>query len=330
MSPDFLRQYKFIYVLRINSVFGVLMVEKLIIIGSGPAGLSAAIYASREGFEPLVISGATAGGQLELTTTVENFPGFPDGVQGPEIINLMKKQAEKFGTRFVQDDVTDVDFESNPKVITVGEKKYEANAVIVATGANAKMLGLESEKKFFGKGVSTCATCDGPFFKNKNVIVIGGGDTAMEDSNFLTKFANSVTIVHRRDKLRASKIMQERTMNNEKIKLLFNTVVEEIIGDARVTSVKLRNVLTDQVSSMDMDGVFLAIGYTPNTNVFKDKLELDEQGYIVTSEEVKTSIEGVFIAGDVADKFFRQAITASASGVKCALLAREYLSELKG
>ncbi len=330
MSPDFLRQYKFIYVLRINSVFGVLMVEKLIIIGSGPAGLSAAIYASREGFEPLVISGATAGGQLELTTTVENFPGFPDGVQGPEIINLMKKQAEKFGTRFVQDDVTDVDFESNPKVITVGEKKYEANAVIVATGANAKMLGLESEKKFFGKGVSTCATCDGPFFKNKNVIVIGGGDTAMEDSNFLTKFANSVTIVHRRDKLRASKIMQERTMNNEKIKLLFNTVVEEIIGDARVTSVKLRNVLTDQVSSMDIDGVFLAIGYTPNTNVFKDKLELDEQGYIVTSEEVKTSIEGVFIAGDVADKFFRQAITASASGVKCALLAREYLSELKG
>ncbi|MCL5100852.1 MAG: thioredoxin-disulfide reductase [Candidatus Marsarchaeota archaeon] len=306
------------------------MVEKLIIIGSGPAGLSAAIYASREGFEPLVISGATAGGQLELTTTVENFPGFPDGVQGPEIINLMKKQAEKFGTRFVQDDVTDVDFESNPKVITVGEKKYEANAVIVATGANAKMLGLESEKKFFGKGVSTCATCDGPFFKNKNVIVIGGGDTAMEDSNFLTKFANSVTIVHRRDKLRASKIMQERTMNNGKIKLLFNTVVEEIIGDARVTSVKLRNVLTDQVSSMDIDGVFLAIGYTPNTNVFKDKLELDEQGYIVTSEEVKTSIEGVFIAGDVADKFFRQAITASASGVKCALLAREYLSELKG
>ncbi len=330
MSPDFLRQYKFIYVLRINSVFGVLMVEKLIIIGSGPAGLSAAIYASREGFEPLVISGATAGGQLELTTTVENFPGFPDGVQGPEIINLMKKQAEKFGTRFVQDDVTDVDFESNPKVITVGEKKYEANAVIVATGANAKMLGLESEKKFFGKGVSTCATCDGPFFKNKNVIVIGGGDTAMEDSNFLTKFANSVTIVHRRDKLRASKIMQERTMNNGKIKLLFNTVVEEIIGDARVTSVKLKNVLTDQVSSMDIDGVFLAIGYTPNTNVFKDKLELDEQGYIVTSEEVKTSIEGVFIAGDVADKFFRQAITASASGVKCALLAREYLSELKG
>ena len=330
MSPDFLRQYKFIYVLRINSVFGVLMVEKLIIIGSGPAGLSAAIYASREGFEPLVISGATAGGQLELTTTVENFPGFPDGVQGPEIINLMKKQAEKFGTRFVQDDVTDVDFESNPKVITVGEKKYEANAVIVATGANAKMLGLESEKKFFGKGVSTCATCDGPFFKNKNVIVIGGGDTAMEDSNFLTKFANSVTIVHIRDKLRASKIMQERTMNNGKIKLLFNTVVEEIIGDARVTSVKLKNVLTDQVSSMDIDGVFLAIGYTPNTNVFKDKLELDEQGYIVTSEEVKTSIEGVFIAGDVADKFFRQAITASASGVKCALLAREYLSELKG
>ncbi len=330
MSPDFLRQYKFIYVLRINSVFGVLMVEKLIIIGSGPAGLSAAIYASREGFEPLVISGATAGGQLELTTTVENFPGFPDGVQGPEIINLMKKQAEKFGTRFVQDDVTDVDFESNPKVITVGEKKYEANAVIVATGANAKMLGLESEKKFFGKGVSTCATCDGPFFKNKNVIVIGGGDTAMEDSNFLTKFANSVTIVHRRDKLRASKIMQERTMNNGKIKLLFNTVVEEIIGDARVTSVKLKNVLTDQVSSMDIDGVFLAIGYTPNTNVFKDKLELDEQGYIVTSEEVKTNIEGVFIAGDVADKFFRQAITASASGVKCALLAREYLSELKG
>ena len=330
MSPDFLRQYKFIYVLRINSVFGVLMVEKLIIIGSGPAGLSAAIYASREGFEPLVISGATAGGQLELTTTVENFPGFPDGVQGPEIINLMKKQAEKFGTRFVQDDVTDVDFESNPKVITVGGEKYEANAVIVATGANAKMLGLESEKKFFGKGVSTCATCDGPFFKNKNVIGIGGGDTAMEDSNFLTKFANSVTIVHRRDKLRASKIMQERTMNNGKIKLLFNTVVEEIIGDARVTSVKLRNVLTDQVSSMDIDGVFLAIGYTPNTNVFKDKLELDEQGYIVTSEEVKTNIEGVFIAGDVADKFFRQAITASASGVKCALLAREYLSELKG
>ncbi|MGC8710384.1 MAG: thioredoxin-disulfide reductase [Candidatus Micrarchaeia archaeon] len=305
------------------------MVEDLIIIGSGPAGLSAAIYAAREDFKPVLVSGLNAGGQLLLTTTVENFPGFPEGVEGSELIDLMRKQAEKFGTKFVDGDVSRVDFSARPFKVWVGEQLYEANSIIVATGASAKWLGIESEKKFIGRGVSSCATCDAPFFKNKNVIVVGGGDTALEDAIFLTKFASSVTIVHRRDALRASKIMQERAFSNEKIKFVWNSVVEEVKGDAKVTGVRLKNIVTNETTEMPIDGVFVAIGYSPNTNVFKDQLKLDEQGYIIATDEVKTEIEGIYVAGDVADRVYRQAATAAASGVKAALMVRDYLSKLK-
>jgi thioredoxin reductase (NADPH) len=305
------------------------MPEKVIVVGAGPAGLSAAIYTAREGFMPLVIAGTKGGGQLELTTVVENFPGFPEGIEGPEIVKLMRKQAEKFGARLLNEDLDSVDFSSRPLRVTAGGNAYEADSVIIATGANAKMLGIDSESEFVGKGVSTCGTCDGPFFKEKDVIVVGGGDTAMEDAIFITKFARSVTVVHRRDSLKASKIMQERAFSNTKIKFVWDTAIEEILGKERVSGVRLKNLKTGAVSDMPIDGVFMAIGYTPNTHMLRGALRLDEQGYIVTSEEVKTEIEGVFIAGDVADRFYRQAITASASGVKCALRAREYLASLE-
>ncbi len=303
--------------------------EDVIIIGSGPAGLSAALYAARDDLKPLVITGTTAGGQLLLTTTVENYPGFPDGVEGSELIDLMRKQAEKFGARFVDGDITKVDFSSRPFKLWVGEQVYEANSVIIATGASARWLGIESEKKFIGRGVSSCATCDGAFFRNKNVIVVGGGDTALEDAIFLTRFANTVTIVHRRDQLRASKIMQERAFSNPKIKFIWNTVVEEIKGDAKVSGVKLRNVVTNEISEMPIDGVFVAIGNQPNTKPFEGQLQLDEKGYIVTQNVVFTSVEGVFAAGDVADTFYQQAITAAGTGVMAALRVREYISKLK-
>lgn len=304
------------------------MVEKVIIIGSGPAGLSAAIYTAREGFEPLVISGYKGGGQLILTTLVENIPGFPDGVMGPEYMEMLMKQAKKFGSRFVDRDVTSIDLKSRPFKVVVEDKTYEAHSVIVATGANAKYLGIQSEKKFMGRGVSTCATCDAAFFKGKNVVVVGGGDTAMEDSLFLTRFASSVTIVHRRDAFRASKIMQKRVLSNPKIKVVWNSTVEEIKGGKSVSSVLIKNLQTNQVTEMPIDGVFIAIGYEPNTKVFDGQLKLDEQGYIVTRDEVKTDIEGVYVAGDVADKVYRQATTAASSGVKAALCVRAYMSEM--
>ncbi len=304
------------------------MVEKIIIVGSGPAGLSAAIYTSREGFRPLVIAGTRGGGQLELTTIVENYPGFPEGIDGPVLIQKLKEQAAKFGTRFVDEDLTGVDLSKRPFRVTTGGKTYETDSVIIATGANAKWLGISSEKKFIGKGVSSCGTCDGPFFKNKNVIVVGGGDTAMEDTLFLTKFASSVTVVHRRESLRASRIMQERAMSNNKIKFVFNTTVEEILGNEKVTGVRLKDMTTGKTTEIKIDGVFVAIGYSPNTAMLQGKLRLDEKGYVVTKDEVKTDIEGVYIAGDVADSFYRQAATASASGVKCALHVREYLLRL--
>ena len=303
--------------------------EELIIIGSGPAGLSAAIYAGRDDIKTLVITGTTVGGQLLLTTTVENFPGFPDDVDGPELIDLMRKQAERFGARFVDGDVTKVDFSSRPFKVWVGSDEYEANSIIIATGASAKWLGLESEKKFIGRGVSSCATCDGAFFKGKNVIVVGGGDTALDDALFLTRFANSVTVVHRRDQLRASKIMQERAFSNPKIKFIWNTVVEEIKGDAKVNGVKLRNLVTNEVTEMPIDGVFVAIGNQPNTKPFEGQIQLDEHGYIITHDIVFTNIEGVFAAGDVADHFYQQAITAAGTGVMAALRVREYLSKIK-
>ena len=307
----------------------MIYLEDLIIIGSGPAGLSAAIYAGRDDIKPLVITGTTAGGQLLLTTTVENFPGFPDGVDGSELIDLMRKQAEKFGARFVDGDVTKVDFSSRPFKVWVGSEEYEANSIIIATGASAKWLGLESEKKFIGRGVSSCATCDGAFFKGKNVIVVGGGDTALDDALFLTRFANSVTIVHRRDQLRASKIMQERAFSNPKIKFIWNTVVEEIKGDVKVNGVKLRNLVTNEVTDMSIDGVFVAIGNQPNTKPFEGHIQLDERGYIITHDIVFTNIEGVFAAGDVADHFYQQAVTAAGTGVMAALRVREYLSKIK-
>ena len=304
------------------------MAEKLIIIGGGPAGLSAAIYAAREGFEPLVIAGFAAGGQLLLTTVVENFPGFPDGIDGPEIIMKMREQAEKFGARFVNENATGVDFSSRPYRIMADSKTYEAETVIVATGADSMWIGIESEKQFMGRGVSSCATCDGPFYKGKEVIVVGGGDSAMEEALFLTRFANSVKIVHRRDAFRASKIMQEKVLNNAKVSVLWNSEVDKIKGDKKVSSVVIKDVNTGEKKELPVDGVFVAIGHRPNTEIFKGKLRMDEKGYLVTKNEVETDIEGVFVAGDVFDSYYRQAVTASAGGVKAALKVREHFSKL--
>ncbi len=304
------------------------MAEDLIIIGSGPAGLTAAIYTAREDFKPLVITGLSSGGQLLLTTKVENYPAFPDGIDGPELVESMRKQAEKFGARFANEDVVDIDFSSKPIKIKTSSGEYEANAVIIATGASAKWLGIPSEQKYIGKGISGCATCDAPFFKGKNVVVVGGGDTAMEDSLFLTKFVESVTIVHRRGEFRASKIMQGRVLSNPKIKVIWDSEVAEVLGNGKVTGVKIKNVKSGEVTEMNVDGVFVAIGYAPNTKFLQGKLKLDEQGYIITKDEVLTDIEGVFVAGDVSDRKYRQAITAAGSGSKAALEARAYIQEL--
>ncbi|MDE1761717.1 MAG: thioredoxin-disulfide reductase [Candidatus Micrarchaeota archaeon] len=304
------------------------MVENVVIIGSGPAGLSAAIYTAREEFSPLLIKGTGAGGQLLLTTDVENYPAF-ERIAGPQLIRSMEQHATKFGTRFLEGDVTRVDLRAKPIKVYLGETVIETNSLIISTGASSKWMGLQSEKNFIGRGVSSCATCDAVFFKNKDVIVVGGGDTAMEDSLFLTKFVNSVTVVHRRDSLRASKIMQQRALTNPKIKFIWDTAVEEVLGDKKVSGAKLRNLKTDQVTEMKTDGIFVAIGHQPNTELFKGQLELDDQGYIITKDDVLTNIRGVYAAGDVADRFYKQAITAAASGVKAALRVREYLSMLK-
>ena len=269
------------------------------------------------------------GGQLMLTSVVENYPGFPEGVQGSELMARFLAQAKKFGVRFIDDDATGIDLNSRPFKVAVGPDTYLANSVILASGASAKWLGIPSEKKFIGKGVSTCVTCDAPLYKGKSVVVVGGGDTAMEDSLFLTKFASSVTIMHRRDAFRASKIMQDRVMSNGKIKVVWNSVIDEVVGTTRVTGVKVKNVKTNAVSDLRTDGVFVAIGYTPNTAFLQGKLQLDDQGYIVTRDEVRTGIDGVFVAGDVADKVYRQAITAAGSGAKAALAARAYIQNLK-
>ena len=292
------------------------MVEKVIILGSGPAGLSAAIYTAREGFEPLVISGYNGGGQLILATLVENIPGFPDGVMGPEFMEMLMKQARKFGARFVEKDATQVDLKSKPIKVVVEDQVYETSSLIIATGANAKMLGIESENKFLGRGVSTCSTCDAAFYRGKKVIVVGGGDTAMEEALFLTRFAAEVTIVHRRDAFRASKILQERVMSNPKIKILWNSTIEEIKGDKTVSSAVIKDIRDSQMREIPIDGVFLAIGHEPNSRLLQGQLRIDEQGYIVPKGDVKTDIEGVFVAGDVADKVYRQAGTATGSGVK--------------
>ncbi len=303
-------------------------VENVIIIGSGPAGLTAAIYNARALLKPFMIEGEEVGGQLMTTTEVENFPGFEHGIMGPELMSVMKKQAERFGTRFLSRNVTKVDFSVRPFKIWVGEDLYQAKSVIISTGASAKYLGLESERKFLGRGVSACATCDGAFFRNQEVVIVGGGDTAMEEATFLTRFASKVYIVHRRDSFRASKIMADKAMNNPKIEVLWNSAIEEIKGDKVVDSVVIRNFAKNETYEKKIQGVFIAIGHKPNTDLFKGQLEMNDVGYLVTKpDSTYTSIEGVFAAGDVADDEYRQAITAAGTGCAAAMDAERWLEK---
>ncbi|MCZ7534406.1 MAG: thioredoxin-disulfide reductase [Acidimicrobiia bacterium] len=302
------------------------MSETMVIIGSGPAGLTAAIYAARAGLEPLMVEGMERGGQLMITTDVENYPGFPDGIMGPDLMEQMRKQAERFGTRIVTSDVSRVDFSQRPFKIWVGEDLYEADSVIVSTGASARWLRVPGEERLTGYGVSACATCDGFFFRDKELVVVGGGDSAMEEALFLTKFASKVTVVHRRDEFRASAIMSDRVFNHPKIDVIWNSVVDEVYGETVVEGVKLRNVISDEISDFPADGVFVAIGHDPNTKVFVDHLELDDDGYIITKAGTTlTSVEGVYAAGDVADKVYRQAVTAAGLGCQAALDAERWL-----
>jgi thioredoxin reductase (NADPH) len=299
----------------------------VIIIGSGSAGYTAAIYACRAGRKTLLIAGSIPGGQLMLTSDVENFPGFPESIVGPELMEQMRKQAERFGPEIVYDDASKVDFKSKPFNVTVGKKGYEGKTVIISTGANAKWLGIPSETKFRGHGVSSCATCDGYFFKEKNVVVVGGGDTAMEEATFLANITKKVTVVHRRDKLRASQIMQERSLKNPKISFVWDSVVKEILGDNNVTGVTSKNLKTGKEQLLKTDGVFVAIGYEPNTSIFKGQIDLDPKGYIITHKETETNVPGVFAAGDVRDFRYRQAITAAADGCKAAMDADRFIGE---
>jgi len=301
------------------------MTEQTIIIGSGPAGLTAAVYAARAGMEPLVIEGLAAGGQLMLTTEVENYPGFPDGVLGPEMIDLFRKQAERFGTRFVSSDVTRVDLSSRPFRVWVDSDEYSAETVIVSTGASAQWIGVPGEEKLRGHGVSSCATCDGFFFKEREIVVVGGGDSAMEEALFLTRFASRVTVVHRRDEFRASKIMADRVLHHPKITVRWNTVVDSILGDGSVTGVRLRDTITGAVSDLAVEGVFVAIGHTPNTALFTGQLDLDARGYLLTFKGTASSVPGVFGAGDVVDSTYRQAITAAGMGCQAAMDAERWL-----
>jgi thioredoxin reductase (NADPH) len=304
--------------------------ENVIIIGSGPAGYTAALYNARAGLAPLVFAGEQVGGQLTTTTEVENYPGFKDGIMGPALMDEMRAQSERFGAVVKDLTVTDVDFSSAPFKVTVKDKTYEAKTVIVATGASAKRLGLENEKKLYGKGVSACATCDGFFFKGKKVIVVGGGDTAMEEALYLTKFASEVTIVHRSEQFRASKIMLDKAHANPKIKWIVNTEVADVLGveAGHVTGVMLKNNKTNETTEMSIDGVFAAIGHMPNTEIFKGKLNLDVKGYVVPKGFVGTEIAGVFVAGDVADYRYRQAVTAAGTGCMAAMEAEKFLEAM--
>ncbi len=303
------------------------MAEKAIIIGSGPAGLTAALYAARADLHPLMFEGSQAGGQLMITTDVENYPGFPDGIMGPELMERFRKQAERFGTRLVTVDVTSVDFSQRPFQIMVGADEYRAEGVILATGASAMWLGVPGEAELTGRGVSACATCDGFFFRDKQIVVVGGGDSAMEEALFLTKFAEKVSIVHRRDEFRASKIMAQRALDHPKIEVIWNTTVEEIIGDNEVTGVRLRDSVSGDERRFDTDGVFIAIGHRPNTEIFRDRVELDAKGYVVLRGDGSTaaSVDGVFAAGDVADSVYRQAVTAAGTGCQAAMDLERWL-----
>jgi thioredoxin reductase (NADPH) len=304
--------------------------RNVVIIGSGPAGLTAAIYAARANLAPLLIEGWQAGGQLTTTTEVENFPGFAKGIMGPELMKETRAQAERFGTEFLTGDVTAVNFGQRPLKVEVDhERTIETRTVIIATGASAIQIGLKNEARLTGHGVSTCATCDGYFFRGKDLVVVGGGDSAMEEANFLTKFATKVYVVHRRDKLRASKIMQDRALKNEKISFIWNTVVDDILGDEVVTGVRLTNVVTSSTTTLPCSGVFVAIGHRPNTALFAEQLDMDTKGYLVTKNGTATSVPGVFAAGDVQDSIYRQAITAAGTGCMAAIDAERFL-ELTG
>jgi thioredoxin reductase (NADPH) len=299
--------------------------KSLIILGSGPAGLTAAIYSARADLKPLVIAGRQAGGQLMLTSEVENYPGFPDGIMGPELMDRMRQQAERFGAEFIDDDATSVELRGSPLAVMTDDQRYEARAVIVATGASAIWLGLPSESRLMGRGVSACATCDGFFFRGKEVAVVGGGDTAVEEAIFLTRFAKKVTIIHRRNELRASRIMQDRALHHPKISFLWESAVSEVLGDDHVNGLVVEHVKTKAHSNVSVDGLFVAIGYTPNTGIFAGQLELDEKGYLVRREGSRTNIPGVFVAGDVEDFRYRQAVTAAGDGCRAALDAEAFI-----
>jgi thioredoxin reductase (NADPH) len=299
----------------------------VIIIGAGPAGYTAGIYSSRARRDTLILSGILPGGQLVNTTDVENYPGFENGIMGPDLMIKFRKQTERMGTTIVDDEVTKVDFKQKPFKVNTASNEYEANAVIVCTGANPRKLGLEGETTFGGKGVSYCATCDGPFFRNQELVVAGGGDSAVEEATFLTKFATRVHLVHRRDELRASKVMQERAIADKKIKFHWNKNVQEIIGNEKVQKVVLKDTKNDEKITLEVGGIFIAIGHEPNSKLFVDQLELDKQGYIILKENTKTSVEGVFAAGDVHDHRYRQAITAAGFGCMAAIDVDKYLSE---
>jgi len=301
----------------------------VIIIGAGPAGYTAGIYCSRARHDTLIISGLLPGGQLMNTTDVENYPGFDEGIMGPDLMLTMRKQAERMNTTIIDDVVVNVDFRNKPFKVLTGSEEYEAKAVIVCTGATPRKIGIEGEQTFSGKGVSYCATCDGAFFRNQDIAVVGGGDSCMEEATFLTKFASKVHIIHRRDTFRASKIMQERALNNENIQVHWNSEIEDIKGDQKVQQIVLKDTKTGENKTLDMGGVFVAIGHEPNTELFKNQLEMDENGYIIQKENTETSVKGVFTAGDVHDHRYRQAVTAAGFGCMSAIDVDKYLSEQK-
>ena len=300
--------------------------RNVVIIGSGPAGLTAAIYAARANLEPLLIEGSEPGGQLTLTTMVENYPGFPDGIMGPQLMEDTKKQAERFGTEILSGYVDRVEQGEKPFKVFVDKQEFQAKTIIISTGSSAKLIGLENERRLMGHGVSTCATCDGFFFRDKKIAVIGGGDSAMEESTFLTKFASDVALIHRRDEFRASRIMQDRALQNDKIHVMYSTVVEEVLGEEAVTGIRVRDVKEDKSLEMELDGLFIAIGHNPNTDIFKGQIDLDEKGYVKTQpDSTRTNLPGVFACGDVQDPIFKQAVTAAGTGCMAAMEAEKYI-----